>query len=179
MKKIISIILALLVYLCGIAQNVGIGTSTPSSKLEVIGTSTSSNLVLKGSGNGNANDFLIKSNASGLISSRKGHGALGMNYLICTSGVFIGPSTPGSISNSWLGEIKLFAANYSPPGWALCNGQLLDISGNEALFAIIGNYYGGNGVNNFAIPDLRGATPVSFGTPAGGGNTWNIGERTQ
>jgi microcystin-dependent protein len=158
---------------------VGIGTSSPSTLLQVNGTTTTNNIVLNGTGNGNANDFLIKSNAIGLVASRKGHGGLALNYLICLNGVFPGPNSAGPVSDAWIGEIKLFAGNYSPLGWAFCNGQLLSIAGNTALFSIIGTYYGGNGVNNFALPDLRGAAPLGFGTPAGGGNTWDQGERTQ
>lgn len=163
----------------GGSASVGIGTNSPTSLLQVNGTTTTNNIILNGTGNGNANDFLIKSNATGTVGARKGHGALALNYLICTSGVFAAPSNPGPISDAWIGEIKLFAGNYAPPGWAYCNGQLLPIADNQALFSIIGTYYGGNGVNNFALPDLRGATPLGFGTPAGGGNTWDQGERTQ
>ncbi len=168
-----------ILYVNGGNNSVGIGTASPATKLEVVGSTSTTNLVLTGTGNGNANDFLIKSNATGLVSARKGHGALGLNYIICTSGVFIGPSNQGSIDFSWLGEIKLFAASYAPPGWAFCNGQLLNIADHTALFAIIGTYYGGNGTTNFGLPDLRGAAPVAFGTPSAGGNTWGIGERTQ
>jgi Phage Tail Collar Domain len=168
-----------ILYVNGGNNSVGIGTASPATKLDIVGTTSTSNLILTGTGNGNTNDFLIKSNATGLVAARKGHGALGLNYIICTSGVFIGPSNQGSIDFSWLGEIKLFAANYAPPGWEFCNGQLLNIAGNTALFAIIGTYYGGNGTTNFGLPDLRGAAPVAFGTPSGGGNTWDIGERTQ
>ncbi len=163
----------------GGSASVGVGTTSPSSLLQVNGTTTTNNIILNGTGNGNANDFLIKSNATGLVTARKGHGALALNYLICTSGVFAGPNNQGPISDAWIGEIKLFAGNYAPLGWAYCNGQLLSIAGNTALFSIIGTYYGGNGVNNFALPDLRGAVPLGFGTPAGGGNTWDQGERTQ
>jgi hypothetical protein len=159
--------------------SVGIGITSPSSIFQVNGTSTTNNLILNGTGNGNANDFLIKSNANGLVAARKGHGGLGLNYLICTSGVFAGPNNQGPISDAWLGEIKLFAGNYAPPGWAFCNGQLLSIADHTALFAIIGTYYGGNGTTNFGLPDLRGAAPVGFGTPVGGGNTWDLSERTQ
>jgi hypothetical protein len=166
-------------YINGGSAAVGIGTTSPATKLDVVGTTSTSNLSLTGTGNGNTNDFLIKSNATGLVAARKGHGALGLNYLICASGVFIGPSNQGSIDFSWLGEIKLFAGNYAPLGWEFCNGQLLTIADHTALFAIIGTYYGGNGTTHFGVPDLRGAVPVAFGTPSGGGNTWELGERTQ
>ncbi len=162
----------------GGTASVGVGTNSPTSLLQVNGTTTSSNIILNGTGNGNANDFLIKSNATGLVAARKGHGALGLNYLICLTGVFAGPNNQGPTSDAWIGEIKLFAGNYAPPGWAFCNGQLLTIASNTALFSIIGTYYGGNGTTHFGIPDLRGAAPVGFGTPTAG-NTWDIGERTQ
>jgi microcystin-dependent protein len=162
-----------------INSRVGIGNNTPANTLDVVGTTSTSNLVLAGTGNGNTNDFLIKSNSTGLVSARKGHGAAALNYIICTSGVFPGNGSPGSIDFAWLGEVKLFAGSYVPLGWEFCNGQLLSIENNTALFAIIGIEYGGNGSTNFALPDLRGATPVGFGTPAGGGNTWVLGERTQ
>ncbi len=163
----------------GGTASVGIGTSSPTSLLQVNGTTATNNIVLSGTGNGNANDFLIKSNATGMVGARKGHGGLGLNYLICLNGVFAGPNNNGPTSDAWIGEIKLFAGDYAPLGWAFCHGQLLPIAGNNALFAIIGTYYGGNATTNFALPDLRGAAPVGFGTPAGGGNNWNMAERTQ
>ncbi len=166
-------------YVNGSTASVGIGISSPTSKLEVSGTTTTSNLVLNGTGNGNANDFLIKSNANGLVGSRKGHGALALNYIICTNGIFAGPFNNGSPESAWIGEVKLFAGNYCPPGWLFCNGQLLPIVDNQVLFSIIGTMYGGNGATNFAVPDLRGAAPVAFGIPAAGGNSWEQGERTQ
>lgn len=58
----------------------------------------------------------------------------------------------------------MFAGDYAPQGWALCNGATLPISGNEALFSLLGTTYGGNGSNNFALPDLRGRAPMSTGT---------------
>jgi microcystin-dependent protein len=79
--------------------------------------------------------------------------------------------------DGFIGEIRLFAANFAPQGWALCNGQILSISQNTALFSIIGTYYGGNGINNFALPNLKGKVPV--GTGQGSGLTWyNIGQET-
>ncbi|MBF0613030.1 MAG: phage tail protein [Magnetococcales bacterium] len=66
--------------------------------------------------------------------------------------------------DSYLGEIRLFPGRNTPPSdWALCNGQSLNINGNEALFALIGVTYGGDGVTNFNLPDLRGRLPISAG----------------
>lgn len=66
-----------------------------------------------------------------------------------------------------LGSIFLFAGTFAPRGWALCNGQLLSIAQNQALFSILGTTYGGNGVTTFALPDLRGRAPVHQGTGPG------------
>lgn len=63
----------------------------------------------------------------------------------------------------FMGEIKLVAFNYPPKGWAFCNGQLLPINQNQALFSLLGTTYGGNGQTNFALPDLRGRVPVHAG----------------
>ena len=63
----------------------------------------------------------------------------------------------------FIGEIMLFAGNFAPRGWAFCNGQILNISQNSALFSIIGTTYGGNGVQTFALPNLQGRTPIHFG----------------
>lgn len=64
------------------------------------------------------------------------------------------------MSESYLGEIRMFAGNFAPQGWALCNGQLLSIAENEALFALLGTTYGGDGQTTFAVPDLQGRIPV-------------------
>jgi microcystin-dependent protein len=61
----------------------------------------------------------------------------------------------------FLSEIALFSFNFPPKGWALCNGQLLPINQNQALFSLLGTTYGGNGQTTFALPDLRGRVPVS------------------
>ncbi len=65
---------------------------------------------------------------------------------------------------SALGEIKIISFNYAPQGWAFCNGQLLPINQNQALFSLLGTMYGGNGQTTFALPDLRGRTPLHFGS---------------
>lgn len=61
----------------------------------------------------------------------------------------------------FLGEIKLFAITFVPKGWHLCDGALLPIAQNQALFALLGTQYGGNGVSTFGLPDLRGRVPVA------------------
>lgn len=62
----------------------------------------------------------------------------------------------------FIGEIRLFSFNGVPNGWAPCQGQLLSISQNQALFSLLGTTYGGNGMDNFALPDLRGRVPIHF-----------------
>ena len=63
----------------------------------------------------------------------------------------------------FLGEIKIISWNYSPQGWAFCNGQFLPINQNQALFSLLGTMYGGNGQTTFALPDFRGRVPVHVG----------------
>ncbi len=63
----------------------------------------------------------------------------------------------------FIGEIRLFAGNYAPQGWLLCQGQLIDISSNEILYALLGTTYGGDGRTTFALPNLQGALPVGQG----------------
>jgi len=71
------------------------------------------------------------------------------------------------MSEPYIGEIRMFGGNFAPRNWALCNGQLLAISSNQALFSILGTTYGGNGTTNFALPDLRGRVPVHQGQGPG------------
>ena len=71
------------------------------------------------------------------------------------------------MSQPFVGEIRIFAGNFAPTGWAMCNGQLMAISQNTALFMLLGTAYGGNGVNTFALPDLRGRAPMLFGQGPG------------
>lgn len=67
------------------------------------------------------------------------------------------------MADPYLGEIRMVGFNFAPVGWALCNGQILSIAQNTALYALLGTSYGGNGTTNFALPDLRGRVPISFG----------------
>ena len=71
------------------------------------------------------------------------------------------------MANPFLGEIKMFVGNFAPSGWAFCDGQLLSISQNTALFSILGTTYGGDGQTNFALPDLRGRAPLHSGQGPG------------
>ncbi|HEY0156889.1 MAG TPA: tail fiber protein [Thermoanaerobaculia bacterium] len=68
------------------------------------------------------------------------------------------------MAEPFLSEIRIFSFNFPPKGWAFCNGQLLPINQNQALFALLGTAYGGNGQTNFALPNLRGRVPLHFGT---------------
>lgn len=67
----------------------------------------------------------------------------------------------------FVGTIQMFGFNYAPRGWAFCNGQLMNLTQNQVLFALIGTYYGGNGQSNFALPNLQSRQPVGFGTGPG------------
>ncbi len=67
------------------------------------------------------------------------------------------------MSEPFIGEIKIFGFGQAPRGWALCNGQLLPINQNQALFSLLGTVYGGNGQTNFALPDLRSRVPMHEG----------------
>ncbi len=71
------------------------------------------------------------------------------------------------MSAPFVAEIRIFACNFAPTGWAQCNGQLLPISQNTALFALLGTYYGGNGKSNFALPNLNGMVPTHQGQGSG------------
>jgi len=67
----------------------------------------------------------------------------------------------------FIGELRLFGFNFAPVGWAICQGQLLPISTNTALFSLLGTLYGGNGQTTFGLPDLRGRAPLGFGQGPG------------
>jgi microcystin-dependent protein len=81
------------------------------------------------------------------------------------------------MANQYLGEIRMFAGNFAPVGWALCNGQLMSISQNAALFAILGTTYGGDGISTFGLPNLMGRVPMHWGQGAGL-SSYVIGEMT-
>lgn len=79
------------------------------------------------------------------------------------------------MSTPYLAEIRIFSFNFPPKGWAMCNGQLLPINQNQALFAVLGTTYGGDGITSFGLPNLQGRLPIhvggGFGLGQAGGET--------
>ena len=75
------------------------------------------------------------------------------------------------MSEPFIGEIRAFASNYAPRGWAMCNGQQMQINQNQALFSLLGTAYGGNGQTTFNLPNLRGCTPIHFS------NSYTLGQK--
>lgn len=73
------------------------------------------------------------------------------------------------MSNPFVAEIRIFPFQFAPKGWAMCDGQLLPISQNTALFSLLGTYYGGDGKSNFALPNLQGSVAVHTDQYSGGG----------
>ena len=71
------------------------------------------------------------------------------------------------MSEPFIGEIRMFAGNFAPNGWAFCDGRLLAIAENVALFSLLGTTYGGDGITTFALPDLRGRIPIHAGSGPG------------
>jgi microcystin-dependent protein len=71
------------------------------------------------------------------------------------------------MSDPFVAEIRIFAGNFAPTGWALCNGQLMPISQNTALFSLLGTFYGGDGKSTFALPNLQGSAPMGQGEGPG------------
>lgn len=74
------------------------------------------------------------------------------------------------MSTPYIGEIRMFAGTFAPQGWAMCDGQLMAISQNDVLFALIGTTYGGDGQTSFGLPDMRGRVPIHQG------NSYTLGE---
>ncbi len=113
--------------------------------------------------------FACEANAAltGVTGSSQSHTniqpGLGSNYIIALQGLFPSRNNDGGVRSSsepYLGEVDLFAGNFAPRGWAHSEGQLLPIAQNQALFSLLGTTYGGDGRTNFALPDLRGRTPI-------------------
>lgn len=79
------------------------------------------------------------------------------------------------MATPYLAEIKIVSFNYAPKGWAFCNGQTLPINQNDALFALLGTTYGGNGTTTFQLPNLQGNVPIHMG-PDTFGNQYELGQ---
>jgi microcystin-dependent protein len=71
------------------------------------------------------------------------------------------------MADPYLGEIRIFGGNFAPRGWALCNGQIMSITQNTALFSLLGTAYGGNGTSTFGLPNFQGCAPMHWGNGAG------------
>src|SRR5438132_4972405 len=81
------------------------------------------------------------------------------------------------MSSPFIGEIRMFAGNFAPAGWAFCNGALIPISENDTLFNLIGTTYGGDGQSTFALPDLQGRVPIHAGQGPGITQNYQLGEK--
>ncbi|RYU95931.1 hypothetical protein EWM59_09430 [Emticicia agri] len=97
---------------------------------------------------------------------------LAINYCISLYGIFPSPTD----SSPYIGEIAQFGFGFAPSGWAFCNGQLIPIAENEALFQLIGTTYGGDGQSTFAVPDFRGRVPIHQGQGVGNIYNYTIGQ---
>jgi microcystin-dependent protein len=80
------------------------------------------------------------------------------------------------VTQPFIGEIRIFSFNFVPKNWAMCNGQLLAINTNQALFSILGTTYGGNGIQTFALPDFRGRAGVNTGVSPISSATYTLGQ---
>ncbi|MGJ8570401.1 MAG: phage tail protein [Hoeflea sp.] len=81
------------------------------------------------------------------------------------------------MSEPFLAEVRLMGFNFAPRGWAFCDGQILPINQNQSLYSLLGTTYGGDGRTSFALPDLRGRTPIHTGRSNGGGDH-TLGQRS-
>ncbi|MDD4170281.1 MAG: tail fiber protein [Desulfotomaculaceae bacterium] len=88
-------------------------------------------------------------------------------FLLLGIAVLIGAGPALAGDEPFVGEIMIFAGDFAPKGWAMCNGQILPISQNTALFSLLGTTYGGNGKSTFALPDLQGRVPIQAGQGPG------------
>jgi len=163
------------------AQNLGIGNTAPLEKLEVVGNTKATAIIV--SSGGDLYDFLMKMTASGDVAHRKAHGGLGITYIMARQGVFPSANSAESLGTNnvqaetvFLGEIRIMAGNIIPMGWVLCDGGTLPLNQNQALFSLIGYTYGGSGAS-FAVPDLRALVPVGQGTSVAG-YSWALGQKS-
>jgi microcystin-dependent protein len=104
--------------------------------------------------------------------------SLAINYLICLEGEYTVSNDWGGLEEARLGEIRMFGGSIVPDGWAPCDGRLMDIDENQALYSLLGTHYGGDGIGEFALPDLRGRVPIGQGQePIFQGQEYLVGQR--
>lgn len=96
---------------------------------------------------------------------------------ICTLITLLCLSNLANAQDPFIGEIRMFGGNFAPRGWAMCDGQILQIAQYQALFSLLGTTYGGDGRVTFALPDLRGRVPIHVGT-GNGLSPKRLGERS-
>jgi microcystin-dependent protein len=92
-----------------------------------------------------------------------------MKRIILTILIAVGLTATSFSQEQFIGEVRLFAGNFAPRGWAFCNGQSMPVSQYAALYSVLGTTYGGNGINTFNLPDLRGRVPFHAGYSQGPG----------
>ena len=148
--------------------NLGIGTTDPLDKLHVQGS------IRIVDGNQADGKFMVSDeNGTGAWTASSSLDTatiteynnrdpfLILNYIICFDGNWPGPpGGPNTAEPPFIGQITLFAGLFTPPGWELCEGQILNIMDYQLLYALLGTTYGGDGYTTFALPDLRGRSPV-------------------
>src|SRR5207302_11411550 len=117
---------------------------------------------------------LGQGSAGGRRRSRAGDGA-GQALLSGPTWAFDDLLGETTVPDPFIGEIRMFAFGFAPQGWALCNGQLLPIAQNQALFSLLGTTYGGNGTTTFALPNLQSRLPVHQGQGQGLSN-YSLGQ---
>jgi microcystin-dependent protein len=100
---------------------------------------------------------------------------LALHYIIAEQGIYPSRDGGGSAEEPLLGQINLFAGNFAPGGWAFCDGQLLAISQNTALFSLLGTTFGGNGQTDFALPNLDSQLAIGAGQGQGL-SPWSLGQ---
>ncbi|MDX2002897.1 MAG: tail fiber protein [Chitinophagales bacterium] len=150
---------------------IGDADADPSNELQTL-SKNGTTLSLTGGGNitlgdESPNNELQTISKTGVVATlSQGGGSfispdtLGLNYIICVNSTYYPNITGNNTEGAFLGEIKLFAGNYAPDGWMLCQGQTMQISTNTGLFAVLGTRYGGDGLTTFALPDLRSRVPI-------------------
>jgi microcystin-dependent protein len=94
--------------------------------------------------------------------------SMALHYIIATDGIFPSRNFGPEADQPFISEITPYLGDTAPAGWAFCEGQILPIAGNEALFQLVGTFYGGDGMNTFGLPDLRGRVPLGNGIGDGG-----------